>query len=136
MEAPRSTPQPAAAMKPTAARQQPAAKHTRTPWTSVPILRGKYADSIGIFPADPLRHEYAPTCGPALAIVRGGGRRDIQESNAALIVRAVNAHEALVGACEQAIIAMGKLTANFDTRHPCRPAWDACRAALALAEGK
>ena len=53
-------------------------------------------------------------------------------ANAALIVRAVNAHEALVAALEACMFALGRGGANTLTG-PNRAEWESARAALALA---
>lgn len=57
----------------------PHATHTPPPWNRAEIMRGKYAGSIGIYPAD--------RTAPAFAILPRG-RQDIQAANAALIAAA------------------------------------------------
>lgn len=59
-----------------------------------------------------------------------------RRANAALIVRAVNAHDDLVAALESAFFALGRAGANANRQHDGREAWEQARAALAKARGE
>jgi hypothetical protein len=83
----------------------------------------------------------AAGAGDMIADLRGCGTSQQQEANAGFIVKAVNAHDALVSALQKQMNEHGHLFACGrqtppDAARPCRPACEAARAALNLAEGE
>jgi hypothetical protein len=120
-------------------------KHTPTPWTagewitghdghyvySLIFGAGKRVASVSVYGT---RKDGSDAGKPA----RFGGTRPTYteeevDANRAFIVRAVNAHDQLVAALQNALSAMGRAGANADVNHPQRAAWEDARAALSKA---
>lgn len=85
--------------------------HTPTPWKAQPITRNHVATSRDFVE---LHADRGPVgvyifCPPGF----DGGTYEIEESNAAFIVQAVNLHEELVGALEAMLAAENELMIEF-----------------------
>lgn len=102
-------------------------KHTPTPWS----MGTKPADARGWSP-----YLYGGTDGREVVAKLPSGQR--AEPDAALIVRAVNTHEALIAASEEILKAkdLGPDVADNESFFVTAKELRALRAALALAEGK
>lgn len=115
---------------------------TAAPWEAQPYISDEAGCSIvAVIPG-----QYTPTRGMVAWLTTGigaaSGSQATCEANAALIVRAVNAHEALVAALRALLCEAGYLCDQLAARGlpGCKGdtvdrAMDAARAALALAEG-
>lgn len=95
--------------------------HTPTPWTCDDCLDAH--DFSSIRRADGSKH--GDTSENIIATI-------YEQDDAAIIVRAVNAHEALVAALEVAFISFGHQGGNT-LGNQFRGEWEQCRAALRLA---
>lgn len=103
--------------------------HTPSPWV---VCKG-YSDAFTR--RVPIRVGSAPAM--TIAETLGAPKGDLADANANYIVRAVNAHAALVAACERLVREAPLVRGNVTGLWSYLTRWEAeCQAALALAKGE
>lgn len=116
-------------------------KHTPTPWVRAQAKREWTVEAnfrCGSFSASQIcgKGRKDPVCLVVQADPRGYGSGDAElDANAALIVRAVNAHEALVGKLREAMRAIDRLIDASDSYSPAaQRSFEAHKVALSAAD--